>query len=308
MSYFKKFTDFCAGVAAFVASLFFIRKYMEFVPEEPPTLSELAPLETNDAGETLETITEAITEATEKFPSKLEQFLEPTETADYSLLIPLVILLLLSAILGRVFKKLPEVCFGISLLPALMIAYMYETEMLYEQVALFLILGALHVIGNLVDCLLQDHSDGRHRASIAAKISSALGAFFCFFVLWKGAQTPPVDPEKINHFEHRVFFEMTGSDVGLLTQLGWMFIILFAVSIILYNVYFIDALVSTVPFCFVVYQISAEYLTIAPTVFFTVALFCLLSHIALAVFENNLSRKEQGKSPLRSKKLKIKGE
>lgn len=304
MSYLKKFTDFCAGVVAFAASLFFIRKYMEFVPEEPPTLSELIPEVTDESGETLEVITEAVTEVTEKFPSKLEQFLEPTEAADYSLLIPLVILLLLSAILGRVFKKLPEVCFGISLLPALMIAYMYETEMLYEQVALFLILGALHVIGNLVDCLLQDHSDGRHRASIAAKISSALGAFSCFFVLWKGAQTPPIDADKINHLEHRIFFEMTSNDVHLLKQLGWMFIILFVVSIILYNVYFIDAIISAVPFCFVVYQLSAEYLTIAPTVFFTLAIFCLLSHLAIAIFENNLSRKEQGKSTIKSIKCK----
>ncbi len=306
MSYFKKFTDFGAGVAAFVASLFFLRKYMEFVPEEPPTLSELLPEATDEAGETLEAITEAVTEVTEKFPSKLEQFLEPTEAADYSMLIPLIILLLLSAILGRVFKKLPELCFGISILPALMIAYMYETETLYEQQALFLIVGALHVLGNIVDCLLQDREDGRHRTSIAAKISSALGAFACFFVLWKGAQTPPADADKINHLEHRIFFDMTGSDVGLLTQLGWMFVILFAVSIILYNVYFIDAIVAIVPFCFVVYQLSAEYLTIAPTVFFTLAFFCLLCHLALVIFENNLSRKEQGKAPTKKNKNQAK--
>ena len=305
MSYFKKFTDFCAGVAAFAASLFFIRKYMEFIPEEPPTLSEFATDATDASGETLEAITEAITEATEKFPSKLEQFLEPTESTDYSLLIPLVVLLLVSALLGRVLKKLPELCFGISILPALLIAYMYESEMLYEQSALFLILGALHVIGNLTECLLRDRDDGRHRASIAAKISSAAGAFACFFVLWKGAQTPPADPDKIGHIESRIFFKMTGSDVGLLTQLGWMFVILFGVSIILYNVYFIDAIVSVVPFCFVTYQLAAEYLTLAPTVFFTLALFCLLTHIALAVFENNLSRKDQGKSKF---KIKTQGE
>ncbi|MBE6592694.1 MAG: hypothetical protein E7642_01725 [Ruminococcaceae bacterium] len=274
---------------------------MEFVPEEPPTLSELTTDATDASGETLEAVTEAITEVTEKFPSKLEQFLEPTESVDYSLLIPLVFLLLLSALLGRVFKKLPQVCFGISLLPALMIAYMYEAEMLYEQAALFLILGALHVIGNIVDCLLRDREDGRHRASIAAKISSAAGAFACFFVLWKGAQTPPADPDKIGHIENRIFFHMTGSDVGLLTQLGWMFVILFAVSIILYNVYFIDAIVSVVPFCFVTYQLAAEYLTLAPTVFFTLALFCLLTHLAIAVFENNLSRKEQGLPKFKTK-------
>ena len=109
MSYFKKFTDFCAGVAAFVAAVFFIRKYMVFEPEEPPTT--LPGVSTDEIGETLEAVTE-------KFPGKLEQFLTPDAYNDYSLLLPLIFLLLLSAILGRVFARLPYVCFAISLLPA----------------------------------------------------------------------------------------------------------------------------------------------------------------------------------------------
>ncbi|MBR2849457.1 MAG: hypothetical protein IKB84_00305 [Clostridia bacterium] len=120
MSFFKKFTDLCAGIAAFFAGIFFIRKYMAFVPEEPPEPSK------SMASDTLESVTDAIEKVTEKLPSKLEQFLEPTEKEDYSMLIPLIFLLLLSALLGRVFKRLPYVCFGISLLPAMMIAYMYE--------------------------------------------------------------------------------------------------------------------------------------------------------------------------------------
>ena len=86
---------------------------------------------------------------------------------------------------------------------------------------------------------------------------------------------------------------MTENDVVLLTKLSWMFIILFAVSVILYNVYFIDAILSLLPSCFVIYQLAAEYLTFTPTVFFVLAMTCTASHLALMVFENNLSRKEQ---------------
>ena len=284
MSLFKKITDLCAGVAAFFAGIFFIRKYMAFVPEEPPEKS------TRAISEALESATEAVTE---EFPSKLEQFLEPTESTDYSMLIPLIILLLASALFGRVFKRLPYVCFGISLLPAMMIAYMYETETLYEQIGLYLILGTLHVLGNLVECLIRDKEDGRHRASIAAKISSALPAAFCFFVMWKGAQTPPEDVEKINHFEDRIFFGMTETDVEIMTRLGIMLLILLGISLILHNLYFIDAILSLVPFGYVVYQVAGEYLTLAPTVFFTLVLFCMLAHILLCFCENNLSKKEQ---------------
>lgn len=287
MSYFKRFTDFCAGVAAFVAALFFVRKYMEFTPIKPsnPAVSPL-PVGSGDA----------VGQITEEIPSKLKQFLEPTDAADYSLLIPLILLLLLSAILGRVFKKLPYVCFGISILPAMMIAYMFETNTLHAQIPLFLAVALLHVIGNIAECLIRDRGDGRHRAWIAAKISSAIGAVSCFFVMWKGAQIPPEDVGMINHFEKKIFFEMTEADAALLTKLGWMFAVLLALSILLYNVYFIDAILSLIPAIFVIYQTAGEFLTLAPALFCTVAIICTITHLALMVFENNLSCKEQALS------------
>ena len=99
MSYFKRFTDFCAGFAAFVAAMFFVRKYMAFVPKEPPK-------STGASSSVSEAATEIAEQITEKFPSKLEQFLEPTEKADYSLLIPLIILLLAWEFLGYLFGNL----------------------------------------------------------------------------------------------------------------------------------------------------------------------------------------------------------
>ena len=287
MSYFKKFTDFCAGVAAFVAGVFFIRKYMVFKPKEPP--ASLASISTDTAGETLEAVTE-------KFPGKLEQYLTPDSYNDYTLLLPLIFFLLLSALLGRVFARLPYVCFAISLIPATLIAYMYEHDMLKEQIGMFLILGALHVIGNFAECLIRDREDGRHRASIAAKISSAAGAFFCYYVMWQGAQTPPEDAKEIGHIQHRILFEMTEADVEIMTKLGAMFLILLAVSLILYNVYFIDAILALVPAIYVMYQVGGQFYTLAPAPLAFLALTCALAHITLCFLENNLSRKEQLKN------------
>ena len=284
MSYFKKFTDFCAGVAAFVAALFFLRKYMAFEPQKPPVIPSTA---TDSA------VSDVIGQATEKFPGKLEQFLTPTQATDYTMIIPLIVLLLLSAILGRVFKRLPYVCFGISLLPAVMIGYMYGTETLYEQIPLFLFVAVIHVIGNLAECLFRDKEDGRHRAMIAARISSAAGAFFCFFIMWKGAQTPPEDPDKISHFENRIFFKMTETDVNVMTKLGVMFLILLAISLILYNLYFVDAILSLIPSAYAIYQVGGEFYTLAPFPLVFLALICTTTHILVCIFENNLSHKEQ---------------
>ena len=105
MSYFKKFTDFCAGIAAFVAALFLLRHYMEFVP---PNTEEDA-------------------------PSKFSQFLTDSATADYKMIISLVLLLTLSVIISIVFRKLPYVAFTFSIIPAAYVGFMFETNILYEQ-------------------------------------------------------------------------------------------------------------------------------------------------------------------------------
>lgn len=265
MSYFKKFTDFCAGVAAFVASLFFIRKYFSF---SPPDDSFSA-------------------------PSKLEQFLSPDATKLYTMMIPLILVLILSVVIGRIFKRLPYVCLAFSIIPALMVAYLFEKKLLYEQYGLFAIAVALHVIGNLVECIIRDKEDGRHRLSIAAKLSSAAGVLLCLWVT-KYADTPlPEKPQELLLFKQDILLEMKPLDMQIITRLGWMFFILLVISLLLYNVYFIDAILSIVPLVFSVHALFSGNLTLFPAVFLTVAAICTASHILLCVFENNLSYKEQ---------------
>jgi hypothetical protein len=72
-----------------------------------------------------------------------------------------------------------------------------------------------------------------------------------------------------------------------------MLLVILAITLILHNVYFIDAILSVIPFGYVVYQVAGEFLTFSPTVIFALTLFCLLAHILLCFCENNLSRKEQ---------------
>ena len=78
-----------------------------------------------------------------------------------------------------------------------------------------------------------------------------------------------------------------------ITRIGWAYFIIFVISTLLYNVYFIDATLTIVPLGYLIYMLYGEFLTFQPAVFTVLALVCLMTNIALCVCENNLSRKEQ---------------
>ncbi len=269
MSYFKKFTDMCAFIGAFCAAVFFIVKYMNF----DPVISEEA-------------------------PGKLEQFLEPTSKSDYTMLLPLILILFLSAILGFALRRFPFVCFAFSIVPALYVSFMFEKGVLYELIGIMVIVCALHVVGNLAECAVRDKEDGKHRLSAAAKISSLMGAILCFRIIKLSKLTPPEDTEGLTLFEKDILLDFKPLDAQIISKLFWMFVILLAVSILLYNVYFIDAILSIVPAVYAVHAMLSDNLGAAPSVFLVMTVICAVSHLVLTVFENNLSRKEQFESSM----------
>ena len=265
MSYFKKFTDFFAGVAAFVCALFILRKYMEFTP---PNKEEGA-------------------------PAKFIQFLETSATDDYLMLIAMVLILALSVIISIVFRKLPYACFAFSIVPAVYICYLFGADKLAEQDALFIIAIALQMIGNLVECILRDREDGGHRLFIASKLSYVMGIAVCIYMIKSLNEPHPETIEGLNTFEKELFAHLNPLDVGIITSLVWMLAIIMIVGLLLYNVYFIDAILSLIPLGFVMFKFTFEKLTFAPFIFICVTSVCALSNIMLAFFENNLSKKEQ---------------
>ena len=264
MSYFKRFTDLCAGIAAFCASVFFIVKYMNFTPD-----------------------------TSENAPSKLSQFIDPSAKVDYTMLLPLIFILLISMVIGFSLKKFPFICFPFSVVCTLYVSFMLEKLVLYELGGIMVILCSLHVIGNLVDCAMRDKQDGKHRLSATAKMSSLMGAMLCFFILRLSKSPLPEDTSKLTLFEKDVLINTKELDVEIITTLLWLFLALLAISILLYNVYFIDAILSIVPAVYATHAMVSGNLSVASSVFFVMAIICAVSHLMLMTFENNLSRKEQ---------------
>ena len=250
-----------------MSALLFLRKYMSF-----------SPIEEEDA------------------PSKLKQFIESSTDGYYKMLVALIILLVISVAVGRIFSRLPYVCFAASMLPALQVAFMFEKRAFFQLQAFMIILVSLHVIGNIAECVIRDREDGRHRLWLTAKISSVAGAALCFFIIRITKQPVPENTEELSAFNSEILLGFTELDASIMSKLFWMFAVLLAVSLVLYNVYFIDAVISIIPFAYATHAMISGNLLIMPSLFFTAAAVCTATHICLALMENNLSRKEQQSS------------
>ena len=293
MSLFKKLTDFCAGIAAFVGSLFLLQKYMLFEPLDTQEYIEWLSYEIKYSdGKLSPSMLDGITEA----PSKLSQFFTPklANEYDYRLLAILIVTLAISILVGLIFKKLPYVSFFFSLIPAVEITYLFTKERLYTQIGLFLIAGALHVAGSIFECIIRDKEDGRHRLWVCAKISLLFPAAFCLLCtkLTDVISIEGID-DKLPIFKDIAFKMTNPNNMEIVTKIGWMYVIIFAVAMVFYNVYFIDTILTAIPLIYTIHMLYSENLSFNPALFTVLAAICFMTHIALCTCESNLSRKEQ---------------
>ena len=299
MSLFKKFTDFCAGIAAFVGGLFLLQKYMAFKPLD---LEEYKNYLTNQSNfDNMDISIEEITEA----PSKLRQFFDPDIiNLDYRVMLILVLALIISVLAGVIFRRLPYVCFFFSLFPTVITVYMFGKSLPVTQIGLFFAAAALHVAGNVIDAIIRDKEDGRHRLFVTAKVSILFPAALCLFFTQIVKKVEAIPDEAINEklpiFRDIKIELAEPANIEILKKLGWGFIIIFVICLLLYNVYFVDVTLSAIPLVYSVYVFYASKLTFLPFVFLTLSLICFLTNLALCVFENNLSHKEQMKQKARS--------
>ena len=291
MSLFKKFTDFCAGIAAFVAGLFLLQKYMVFTPLTDAEYIRWLSDEIKYGKETA--VDETVTA-----PSKISQFFTPEiiNEYDYRLLFILIITLVISILIGRIFKRLPYVCFFFSIIPAIEITYLFTQQRLYTQIGLFLICGMLHVAGNVVECILRDKEDGRHRLWVSSRIAILFPVAFCLLCT-KIADRIPLEEigKKLPIFSELAFKLTKPENMEIVTKIGWIYFMIFIVTTLLYNVYFVDAILTAIPVGYTVYLLYSEILTFNPAIFVLLAVICFANQLSLCVCENNLSRKEQMK-------------
>ena len=287
MSLFKKFTDFCGGIGAFMGGLFLIQKYMAFKPKTDEEYIDWISDSTEHASEYIESVTGA--------PSKISQFMTPelTQNKDYRPIVILTALLIISLLVSRIFQRLPYVCFTVSILPAIVATYLFCKGTLYNQPSLFIVMTLIPVFGNAVECLLRDRKDGRHRLWLCAKISMFIPSVLCLIL---AAGSKLISAEGVDK-KLSIFNELSTNvseqlfDVFIIA--GVIYLVILVISTLLLNVYFIDMILSLIPLAYIAYQLYNIQFSVFIPVLLSLAIICFITNLVLCTFENNLSQKEQ---------------
>ncbi|MBO5203508.1 MAG: hypothetical protein J6B72_02720 [Clostridia bacterium] len=251
MSYFKKFADFCSGFAAFTALIYLFRQYMTFTPHEE----------------------------TEGSLEKLKQFFSKTDEYDNLLLLILALFFVASVLSSRLFAKRLSFIPVVTALPPLLLAVdMIKAEYIKEYPMLYVLFGALGVMAAIYECVRMDRADSKRRSAIAVKVVSLFTAAFCYYVYKKTEELSLIsyDGPEFNPFERELRLYGGDMDIKLLSTAALIYLVLTVISILLTDIYFIDAILSVGPAVWLIYLWNAEKLTVHPELIVTLAL-CTLA-------------------------------
>ena len=256
MSYFKKFTDFLGGIACFIASVFLISRYMEFIPLKPEDLEEGVEVK-----------------------SKLWQFLLAESGKEYRQYIVLIFLLVFSIAVSRFLKKYPSVSLCVSVLPLLQTMNMLHRELIYEYAGLFVLLCAVHAVGAFYDAVYFDRADNKKRTFIGVSVWGAISSAACFgaiklcdfaegfykrFMAGDFAEEEMQLGKKLKVIGFDVLSQLAEDEKKVITTIMVLLAVSVVVAVILRGVYFIDVILAALPFVYSIYCWHAGKLVCAP--------------------------------------------
>ena len=231
MTYFKRFTDFCAGFAAFSAGMYLFREFMEYTPKETVPLLE-----------------------------KLKLFLSNEPRKDYNIYVGLVGLLLLSLIVSLALHRFPYVAFAVSVLPMLRIMSMFCADTLYERPMLYFVLGGLHTLGCLAECVRRDREDRYRRSALAADLCGLVGVGVCIRILRAAPTVTDIPYGELSFFEKRMYFSAAEADLSVFRTLCVLLAFSVLLRWLLRDLYYLDAALSLVPFGYTLYHFYAKHI------------------------------------------------
>ena len=256
MSYFKKFSDFCSGFACFMAVIYLFRQFMVF---------------------------DVTDEKTGLFV-KLKLFLSKTEKIENHLLFVLALMLLISVLAGCVFKRLPFLTLIFSLPPLALTVDLIKAEYLNEYPLLFLLLCIIAFLGGVCESVRMDREDGKRRASWGANIVSFGFAAFLLFIYRRASYVGSVaEINELCRFDREIYFFAESMDIKLLLTFSAVYAALTVLSLLLLDIYFIDAILALPPTTALLYLWGAEKLTVHPEVIVTFALAVLAARVVPAL-------------------------
>lgn len=269
MSTFKKFCDFCGGLALLVASLFLFREFMAFSPEGMPPLRE-----------------------------KLSLFLDiEAASRNFRPHLGLIALLALTLLVGLLVRKLPFLGLTVATLPFLQALSMLRDGYLFEHPMLYLLLTALPIVGNLYDALHRDSLDGHHRAFVLANVSSLLVLGFCVLILWRlKVVGNTLDIYEYKRFDQTIFASAAQSDFAFLRQYAIVYAIGIAISLLFCGAYWLDLILASLPLAFALYRQLLGTLGPHSELLLALMILCFVCRLAITVAGTPWKQKKKVKA------------
>lgn len=266
MSYFKRFTDFCAGFTAFYAIIYVFGQFMQYNPADAEGTKE-----------------------------KLKLFFSKENYRDYRAFLILIILLIVSVVAGRIFERMPYISLAVSILPMVQIMLIYSDDKLSDRPMLYILLGLIHVSGNILHAISLDKADGKRRAFICANICGICAALLGIWVWRKAKQLSLLDDAAVSELgvrDHAILLGAENDEHSILLKISVIILATVVLSLILRDIYFIDVISSAVPFLYVLYLFSTEKLTLFAQTAFVVTLLYFAYRILILISEPMAKRKK----------------
>ena len=269
MSYFKKFCDLIGGIGAFFATVFVMGKYMSFDPKD-----------------------------LEEGQSKLKFFFSNDNSSEYRQYLVFIGLIVLAIAVGQICKKLPWVSLAVSVLPMCQAMSMLYCTLFYNNAFFYVAICAIMIVGNLYEVMLLDKERGKSRTALAARIIALLGATFAGISIKLSSLAAYINELSLGEEglaeEH---YELIGNvkpfgvmllkdtvaekEIKALIFFAAAFALCILIGLLVRKAYFIESILSFVPFAFSVSALHAEKLTTAPMLVIVPAAVYFISMLAL---------------------------
>ena len=252
MSYFKRFGDFCSGFAAFTGMVHLISRFISMKFE----------------GESLTLI------------EKIKMFLGRETLPIFRLMAVMTLCFLLSAVLGRIFARLPYISALFCIPPVIVSICLYTMQVIEEYPMLYVVLSFVAFISAIADCVLADRADGKHRAAYVGSLVSLAFSAYCILLVRKYNELVLLsEDEEYVMWMLDSYILRSGTEIStrLFYALAAVYAILAVISFVLRDIYFIDSILAIPPAVWLIYAWGAKKLLLLPE---TVAVFAMLVLIA----------------------------
>lgn len=235
MKYLKRFADVLSGIAVLQTIIYLIGKFSTYRVARGEPLFD-----------------------------RLKAFFAPKATGEYRVYLILGILFLLSIIVGRIFERFPSITMAASLLPFIYTFVLFGRNRLTARPMLYIIIASIVLAANILSAIAADRADGKRRAY---RCTNVCGLMIIALTVWIEKNAPTYrgmtfeDIAELDRLHIELARCFINEDEAFIYKIALLTAISLAASLLLRDIYFIDAIIALPPCIYSIYCIAADEVT-----------------------------------------------